>query len=165
MSLRIVPTFASNGKRLRNHSVAHVEQLGERGVVQLSRNAKGRIKACQFLTAIGANPLQKTAHAGTIYSFFNRCGDVQVWEHKQMVQRQDAEALFGLPIERSEDLDLYLRGIFRAVPLSCMRTAEIMPPKSPTKTPAKVVSIASGRRPGERRPSRIVPERPELVAA
>ena len=159
---RVVPTFAANGKRLRNHSSAHVEQLELRGVAQLSRTPKGRIKACQFLTSLGANPVQKTASTGTVYSFYNRVGDAQLWEHRQMVQRQDVEALFGLPVERSQDLDLYLRGIFRAVPLSCMRTEVIMP--RPSKTPAKVVSIASGRKPGERRPSRIVPERQELAA-
>ncbi len=163
MTNRIVPTFAANGKRLRNHSAAHVEQLEQRGVVQLSRTAKGRIKACQFLTGLGANPVQKTANTGTVYSFYNRVGDAQLWEHRQMVQRQDVEALFGLPVERGEDLELYLRGIFRAVPLSCMRTEAIIMPR-PAKTPAKVVSIASGRKPGERRPSRIVPERQELAA-
>ncbi len=92
----------------------------------------------------GANPLRATAHAGTKYCFHNRVGQSRVWEHKDLLGTKDVEALFGeLTPAELERRDLFVRAVFRNVPLSCMSGHKAQPPK---KTPAKVVSIASGRK-------------------
>jgi hypothetical protein len=148
---RLVPVYGANGKRLRNRSMASVETLLEQGKIMLTYTKRGAIKAAQFLDGGGANPIRTTAHLGTQYSFHNRIrqdAPLFAWEHRPLVQPQDIEALFGETVESQLDRDLYVRAIFRAVPLSCMTGGQLAgeTPQTPSpEAPAaakRVLSIA-----------------------
>ena len=140
-----VPTYAADGRRLRSYSLSAIERLHKMSMVAVRRNRYGKIVAAFFRHSDGANPILCSAHTGTRYSDLVRVGpDTRAWQLRGFIQRQDLEAVLGEKLATKEELDLYVRRIFRAVPLSCITTRQ---PELPTKkTPAKVVSIDTGRR-------------------
>lgn len=128
-----VPTYSSDGSRLRRYTLAAIERLEQLNLVAIQRNRKGKIVCAHFRNAEGANPIRTTAHVGSKYSYREKVGDgLFAWSLK------------GLPASEHEDADLFVRGIFRNVALSCMKRDE------PTPAPSKVVSIDAGRK---RRPA------------
>ena len=143
-SERKIPTYAADGRRLRDYSLAAIERLESLSLVVV-RRLNGRIRCALFRGLMGANPLRATAHAGTRYSFLRRSGEVRLWEHAPLVQRQEIEALFegARSVEDARLLDRFVRAIFLAVPLSCL--------VSPRRA-ANVVSIDEGRH--EQKPRR-----------
>lgn len=107
-------------------------------LVSVVRNRHGRISFAAFRSATGANPIRNTAHVGSKYSFREKIDDgLFAW------------SLRGLPSSRHEDADLFVRAIFRAVPLSCMKKRTKMSESLPTGkefTGGKVVDIAAYKR-------------------
>lgn len=132
-----VPTYGSDGRKLRSYSIEAIERLLSLSAIVVRRNRNGKIVCAHFRPQDGANPLLATCNMGQRYSHREHVGDAgaRVWAHKRLIQRQDIEELTGIPLDAPEDLDLYLRGIFRGVALSCMTQAD--PPAAPPKPPAK----------------------------
>jgi hypothetical protein len=149
-----IPTFGADGRRLRSYSLPAVERLLSLSKVVVRRNRRGRITSACFRPTDGANPLRLTALMGTRYSYQQQLDEHRAWSHRRLIQRQDVEALMGEELLDEVEIDVYVRAVFRAVPLSVMRRD---PRKTPLdRVPAKVVSIDSGRKPadpypGERR--------------
>lgn len=142
---RDVPTFRADGRRVRDYSSEAIARLHALGLIVVGRSRKGRITCAQFKSDAGANPLVKSAHMGQQYSYEQALPSGHyAWRHRELIQRQDVEILFGERPENKRELDLYVRAIFRAVPLSCLRTPE---PVSSFPAPArvKVVSIETGK--------------------
>jgi hypothetical protein len=136
-----IPTYSAEGRRLRDYSVAKVEDLLSRSMVVVERKRNGHIKCAHLRPSSGASPVRKTAHMGQHYSFKERLPNGRrAWNHSKMLVRSDIEGLIGKPID-VEDTELFIRAVFRAVPLS------IMPRR---KTPALLAKDA--RRKGHNRP-------------
>jgi hypothetical protein len=114
-----IPTFAADGRRLRNSSPEAVERLLAREQIVVRRNRRGRIICAQFREDNGANPLRKTAHMGTHYSFEEHVNDCYVWRHKPLPQPQTAARMMGEEVEDERLIDRYIRRIFQNVALSC----------------------------------------------
>ena len=139
-----IPTFRADGRRVRDYSLEAIERLLGLSLIVVKRSRKGRITCAQFKSDAGANPLVKSAHMGQQYSYEHHLPSGHcAWSHRDLIQRQDVEALFGETVESRQDVDLYVRAVFRAVPLSCLVVKAHVAPRP---KPAKVVSIASGRR-------------------
>jgi hypothetical protein len=116
-----VPTYAADGRRLRDYVPSAVEHLFKLSLVVVRRNKSGRVVLAQFRGVGGANPLRATALAGTRYSFIERLHESRCWSHRRLLPREAVENLLGKPVEDAVTLDRYLRAIFRAVPLSVMK--------------------------------------------
>jgi hypothetical protein len=86
-----------------------VERLLSLSLIAVKRNRRGEIVCIHFRPRDGANPLQASCTMGQRYSFLERVGDGRCWAHKRMLAPPD------------EERDLYLRRVFRAVPLSIFR--------------------------------------------
>jgi hypothetical protein len=114
-----IPTFAADGRRLRNYSPEAIERLLIRGMIVVRRNKRGRIICAQFREDNGANPLRQTAHMGSNYSFEEHCGDAYVWQHKPLMKPQTAARLMGEEVEDERIVDRYVRAIFQNVAISC----------------------------------------------
>lgn len=143
---KAVPTFRADGRRVRDYSMEAIARLLALGMIVIARSRKGRITCAQFKSDAGANPLVKSAHMGQQYSYEQALPSGHyAWRHREMIQRQDVEMLFGERPESKRELDLYVRAIFRAVPLSCLRSTPEPAASSPVPARAKVVSITSGR--------------------
>lgn len=125
-----IPTYSAAGNRLRPYAVSAVERLLSLSLVAVTRDRKGRICSAHFRPQDGANPLRSTCHLGQRYSFRQHVGSYRVWSHRVLIQRQDCEALAGAPPESPQEIDQFMKDIFRAVPLSILK-----------KEPAKVVDI------------------------
>lgn len=117
-----IPTYSPDGNRWRDATLANVEYWLSLQLVVVRRNRRGLITCVQFLDALGANPLRATAHMGQHYSVKRRFSGKPVWEFKPFLPG-------AFP-----DADRFLRSIFRAVPLSCLKVVPIdsHPSYSPT---------------------------------
>lgn len=140
-----VPTYATDGRRLRRYTLEAIERLETLDLVAVQRNRKGRIVAAHFRGLDGANPIQNNAHMGQSYSFEQHLASGRTaWKHRKLIQDgRMLETLFGETPDDRAEAELFIRAIFRAVPLSCMKGNEL-------KKPAKVVSIEAGRKPAPR---------------
>ena len=147
-----VPTYDSNGLRLRNYSLASVEQLVAAKRCAVKRSAKtGRITSAQLFplpqnsTAVGGkDKLRKNWTKGQSYSFPEQvdASGRKAWRFVEWLT------------PREEDKELYLMKVFRAVPLSCLVASEegglnhaaspLTPEPEPPK-PAKVVTMRPRR--------------------
>jgi hypothetical protein len=148
---RLIPTYRASGRRWRDHALPTIERWLALGLVVVSRSKKGRITCAQFKSDGGENTLVAHAHMGQHYAYEQHLPSGHyAWRHRDLHQRQEVEAHFGEKLDTREAVDLYLRGIFRAVPLSCMAA------KNVSRETSKVVSITSARRPaaGEQREER-----------
>jgi hypothetical protein len=136
--IRNIQCFAADGRRIRSYSPEAIERLREGGRVVVIRNRSGRVTSAHFCEIAGANPVSKTAHMGQHYSYQQSIGEARLWQHRPLISRVDRnELLDSMDHNQAEN---FIRGVFRAVPLSCL---------SAGKPKAKVVSIAeyrSGRR-------------------
>jgi hypothetical protein len=141
----LIPTYAADGGRIHPRTPESIARLLSLSLIVVKRNRKGAICAAHFRPTDGANPLRATANMGQRYVYEQPVGNgYHAWTHRELIQRQDLEMLLGIKLDSREDVDLYLRGVFRAVPLSCMAAAGRKP--QPPRTPAKVVSIEAGRK-------------------
>lgn len=114
-----IPTFAADGRRLRPHTARALEHLYSLSRVVVRRNAKGRILVARYRDAEGGHPLRLSALGGTRYSSKNNT--TKVWEHKQLPTGDEAAAAMGEKVEDPKEVDLFVRAVFRAVPLSVMK--------------------------------------------
>jgi hypothetical protein len=135
----VIPTYSSAGVRLRDRSLESIENLLSLSHVVVRRDSKGRIRSAFFRPASGANPMRLNALMGQKYSYLERVGDRRAWSHRSLLQKQDIEALTGVPVDSEAEVDLYVRGVFRNVALSVMAqpAAPVAPPPAPAK--AKVI--------------------------
>jgi hypothetical protein len=148
-----IPTFASDGRRLRAYSLQAIERLLSLSLVVVRHNRRGQIVCAHFRPQDGSNPLRATANMGQRYYYLEHVGDRRVYAHTPLISRQDLEELKDTA-STPEELDRYVRNIFRAVPLSCMERCprcgeplnDEMGHMCPRKHPAKVVNIESYRR-------------------
>lgn len=138
---RLIRTYAANGRRLSDSSPERVERLLAIGKVVAGRDRHGRIRVIQFKNDCGAYPLQATAHTGTHYSYEQPLPSGHyAWKHRELVRdERDLEALFGEKPHDREEADRFVRAIFRAVPLSCMK-------RERPKRLAEVVDIGQYRK-------------------
>lgn len=138
MAETTVPTYASDGRRLRRYTLEAIERLEKLDLVAVQRNRNGRIVCAHFRPADGANPIRSTAHMGTQYSFDETLpSGHSAWKHRALLRDERALAsLFGEQPDDPADAELFVQAIFRAVPLSCMAG----------KTSPKVISINAGRK-------------------
>ena len=142
-----IPTYSADGSRRRRYSLEAIERLLSLHLVVVQRNRKGAIAVAMFRPLSGANPIRPTAHTGTKYSF-----------HERLDDGHHAWTLHGLPQNEHEDADLFVRAIFRAVPLSCMkRDAECT--GNAREMHGKVVDIAAFKRQRTARPIEFDSER------
>jgi hypothetical protein len=147
---RRIPTYSADGRLLRSYSRERIESLARHGKVIVTRNRRtGHIWRAQFREIDGANPLRRSAHVGTRYSFYVRVSRTsQAWVHKDLLSSRDVELLFDFPKRESREEELRsrdraVRSVFLAVPLSCL---------------SAVSSTVTSGTPRKRQPAR--PDRP-----
>ena len=106
----LIPTYASDGRRLRDYSLGAVLRLAALSKVVVRRNRRtGAVKWAQFRPPAGANPLRAVCRMGQRrYSYREQVGEYRAWRHAAGLTPNDPEQ------------DRFLQGVFRAVPLSCM---------------------------------------------
>ena len=115
----------------------------------VKRNRRGQVVCAQFRYGREPSPIRKSAHRGQRYSVIRTLGDARLWQHRRLVQAQDLERALGLAIDE-EDADLFVRAVFRAVPLSILRreslseSARAFPGDAACATPS--VALASLKR-------------------
>lgn len=144
-----IPAYApDNQTRRRSYSLEAIERFLALDLVVAIRGRKGKILRVYFREADGGNPLRTSAHMGQAYSYEHHLPSGRsVWKHRKLVRdERDLAALFGEPPDDPVEADLFVRAIFRAVPLSCIQHEQA--PEPPKKTPggAKVIPIDSARR-------------------
>ena len=151
-STSTVPTFSSDGHRQRNYSLAAVETLlaSQPPRCSVKRNKHGRITSCQLFPLppsssafCGKELLRKTIYVGQSFSFSEQVDDGghRAWRHVPLLT------------PRSEEAELFLMKIFRAVPLSCLPAehpdaalAEKPGLDTDPEPPPPVISIESRRK-------------------
>ena len=109
-----VATFAADGGRLPDRSLSSITRLLSLSLVVVRRNFRGAIVRAHFRSVSGANPLRRSAHIGTRYSYQEHTGDdsaYRTWRHRRLVQ--------STALDR-EQAELFVRAVFLEVPLSCM---------------------------------------------
>ena len=144
----MIPTYAANGQRIRDYTETAIARLLSLDLVVVERGRRNKIRCAHLRPQGGANPLRRTAHTGTYYSFEEPLPSGHfVWKHRPLLQRQDVAQLLGEPIESEAELDRFLQSIFRAVPLSVMKKPSVSVMKKPS---VKVVSISRRKRPARR---------------
>lgn len=109
-----VPTFSSDGKRLRNYSRVVLEKMAASGRVAVERNRADLIVCATMRPSDGANPILKSAHMGQSYSFEQilPSSGHRVWSHKELVDTRDLKA------SEANAAQAFVRKLFLAVPLS-----------------------------------------------
>jgi hypothetical protein len=122
-----IPTYAADGSRLRNRRLAKVLDLESRKQVVLRRNGKGKVQSAHFCEK-SRSPVQAQWKAGTRYSYEKKSR----WTLAPLPRMPVSPG--QCPSERAEELDRERRKAFQAVPLSIVRQ------------PARVISIAAGKR-------------------
>lgn len=116
-----VPTFAADGRRLRNYTPEAIEHLLSLSLVAVERGRKDRIKCAFFRPTSGASPVRPKAHMGTKYSSNELLpSGHHSWKHRRLLQSQHLEEILGVPVANEKELDRFLQSVFRAVPLSCL---------------------------------------------
>jgi hypothetical protein len=79
-TVRMIPTFSSDGRRIRSCSAATCKRLLGLDKVTAKRNARGAIRAIHFRDCEGGSALRSVATMGQRYSFFGQVGDVHLWQ-------------------------------------------------------------------------------------
>jgi hypothetical protein len=147
-----VPTFAADGRRLRNRTPESIEHLLALSLVVVERGRKDRIRAAFFRPTDGATPVKPRAHMGTKYSYNEHLPSGHTaWKHRRLLQSQQLEELLGIPQASDEDLDRFLQSVFRAVQLSCMvscfdQKPEMTPASEQRKAKSNLVAISSAKK-------------------
>lgn len=137
---RKVPTYASDGRRLRNYSLDSLLELSSRSRVRLVRHPiTDHVVSAHFRHADGGSPLQATANMGQRYSFLQHVGDQRAWTHTELVPSADLKEMNRK--ERAE-CERFVQEVFSEVRLSVIQQAP--------KPNAKVVPIRSPKVPKEK---------------
>jgi hypothetical protein len=146
--MKKIRTYSAEGRRYRDYSLDALLKLARMRKVYFSFGRRGQLLCANFLPH-DASKLLRTAHMGQHYCFPEKLGGAgNCWSFSPFLNPHN---LPGVEARTAEDVDLFLRAIFRAVQLSCVRRDDETPPPS-----LKVVSIASARRP---RPVDVIGER------
>ena len=141
-TLTTIPTYAADGRRLRNYPLLQIENLLTSGAVRVDRNRRGEIKAANFLPVSGS-AANISAFMGQTYSFHEHLpSGHRAWKHSSLFRGSVRELLDADASERERDE--FVRNIFRAVPLSVMAASADV--ATPAPKPAKVISIDSYRK-------------------
>jgi hypothetical protein len=92
------------------------------------RSRKGKILCAVMRERDGANPLRRSAHLGTRYSFErSRKHSHKAWDMCPLVDGRDL-GIYDDP----QEIDLFVRAVFLRVPLDCMkRPARTIQPPAP----------------------------------
>ena len=115
----LIKTYSAGGQRIRDYSEEAIAELVRKGRMVVTRSVKGRLLSATFLPA-ETRAVQKTAHMGQRYSFDEKLpSGRRAWKHADLLSPETIERLAGEPLLQNE-IDLYIRAIFRAVPLSCL---------------------------------------------
>lgn len=131
--MQSVPTFTSDGRRLRNYSRVTLEAMASAGRVAVERNRQGQIVCATMRHQDGANPISKNAHMGQAYSYAQVLpSGHRAWTHTKLVDTRD------LTVQESIDAEQFVRRVFLGVPLSVTTT-------SAKPAAAQVVSIETYR--------------------
>lgn len=168
-----IPAYSSSGQRLRNYSLEAANRFLELKppACVAKRSKLGRVVSIQFFPLPESSSacreakekIRATAHMGQAYSFKEKVDDGsgrRVWAHSRLL------------LPRSEEADIQLRLIFRAVPLSCLVEEEpaaasvVLPcadpiPEPPSPPPSNVFTM----RPRSARPQPVDDDIPLLKAA
>jgi hypothetical protein len=121
-----IPTYATDGTRRRDYSLAAVLQLEQTGSITAERNGGGEIVAARFQTR--ERPPNSTLRFGTFYSFEEPVGSYWVWTHRHLLTWRQLEQILGAPVDDPvADVDQFLASVFLAVPLSCRCAFEHSP--------------------------------------
>lgn len=147
---KTVPTYAVDGRRLRSYTLEAIERLLQMDLVAVQRNRAGRIVTAHFRDGEGANPIRATAHLGTKYSFNQHLPSGRTaWKYRALMRDERAlAASLGEIADDPVDADLFIRRVFRAVPLSCIKRTsapESLPAGKQFTGSVKVVSIETAR--------------------
>ena len=116
---RRIPTYAVDGRRLRDYAPSAIERLLEMSLVVVRRSRQGLILVAQFRDTDGANPMRATALIGTRYSFRETVSEYKVWAHRPLISRRDLQEMAGKPLERME-AERFVASIFGAVAISAL---------------------------------------------
>jgi hypothetical protein len=122
---RSIPSYAADGTRLRkDFSEEAVEHLLALSLVVVRRSPRGRIQCALWRGETGAHPLRATAHLGTRYHRLRRVSEtsLKIYELRDLLGERDSDVAKLSPVERAQR-DLFLRRVFREVPLSVMAAA------------------------------------------
>ena len=140
-----IATYAYDGRRLRNHSLASAERMVMLGsAVAVKKN--GKLEYIQLRSKDGATPVVPTAHMGQRYSYLGKVAKestLRAWTHKDLLQRDQIEHEAD-----QQDAEAFIAGVFRQVALSCIVEAPTSYPKFAAATapkPSNVVNIADFR--------------------
>jgi hypothetical protein len=124
-----IPTYTSNGIRLRNYSLKAIEaclRLTPPGVVVKRNKRTGLITSAQFRplprnsSAVdGKEKTRKHAHMGQRYSYRQAVDEAghRPWRFVDFLTPDDMRLDPGVT---PADIEAWLKEIFRAVPLSCL---------------------------------------------
>lgn len=119
----MIRTYSSDGLRLRDYSESAIEKLAALGrvIVTFRVLASGeRRMACATFCPQNGSRIRASAHMGQTYSFREKLPNgSRAWKHADLLSPASIRKLAGKPLEL-EEIDLYLRRVFRAVPLSCL---------------------------------------------
>ena len=126
---RSVPAYSSDGKRIRTYSPEAAERyVAVKRAIATYNKRTGQITAITFKplppdspALSGKAPLRKHAHMGQHYSHQQQVDDAgrKAWCFKPFLFPRDR---FGIEhLDLAEDVERFLIGIFRAVPLSCIK--------------------------------------------
>lgn len=117
-------------RRIRPYSLGEIEHLltlSQRGELPgrhliVKRNRRGEISAATFVAKQSEEELLDTRYRpGQRYTFEEPLpGGFFVLQHRDLPGREDIERISGLTFESQQEIDPFLRAIFRAVPLSCL---------------------------------------------
>jgi len=136
-----IPTYSSEGRRLRRYTLEAIERLEQLNLVAVQRNRRGRIVCAHFRGIDGANPIQNAPHSGTFYSSEETLPSGRsAWKHRGLVRDRGAlESLLGEAPEDLQEAEVLCAAIFQRVLVSC-----IAKPRNARATRDKVVSIDAG---------------------
>jgi hypothetical protein len=142
---RVIPTYAANGLRLSDSSIERAKRLLRMGYAAARYDRRGNLRVIQCISDVGRDKLRATAHMGQHYASLQTLpSGARAWKHNKLIQDERLlETLFGEKPDNLKQADLFVRAIFRAVPISCMGRTKSEPPES---GPAKVISIDAGRK-------------------
>ena len=105
-----IPTFSSDGRRLRNYNLASIEKLLDVDRVAVERDRHGQITCATFRPASGANPIKANAHMGQSYSFPQQLpSGHRAWTHSSLIDSSEASEA-GI-----RDAETFIRGVFHHV--------------------------------------------------
>lgn len=146
----MIPTYRANGRRVSDSKPDRAARLLQEGLVAGSYTRHGRLRSIQFKHDCGRNPVSKRAHQGQRYSYpAHLPSGYHAWTHRDLIGKHDIEGLFGeLTPAELQNRELFIRSVFRAVPLSVLRGCTPAHPAPAAPTTHRPVEFDSQMRLG-----------------